>query len=307
MKAVIDNLRAAGIATVIASGNDGYDGLISAPGCISSAVTVGATESSSDEVAYYSNLNSAVDLMAPGSDINSSVATCTTCYKSWNGTSMATPHVAGAFALMKNVNPGWSVFQIETWLKNNGVSVSRGGYTKPRIDFANVNLGQIVIPAIDVLLLFDTSTPSVSCPIIPNGTFESGRVSWSESSSNGLNIITNNLDVIPYGSWAAKFGGVNSETASIQQQITISPSCPTLSFWNLIQSSETGCSWDYGYVQINGVAIATYPLCTTTNTTWSKETINLSSYSGQTVTLQFRATTDGSITSSWYIDNVSFQ
>lgn len=315
IKAVIDNLRTADIATVISSGNSGYDGYIGAPACISSAVAVGATESSSDAVASYSNINSVVDLMAPGSAINSSVATCPTCYDSWDGTSMAAPHVAGAFALMKSVYPALSVSQIETWFKDNGVIVSRDGYSKPRIDFANLSypstgiIPSKVTPAISLLLLSGPSAPPVPCPIIPNGTFESGRVSWVESSSNGRTVVTNSLDVAPYaGSWAAKFGGINSETASIQQQITVSPSCPTLSFWNRITSSEYGCYYDYGYVRINGVTVATYPLCTETNTSgWSKKSINLSGYSGQTVTLQFRTTTDSSILSSWYIDNVSFE
>jgi subtilisin family serine protease len=163
MKAVIDNLRAAGVATAIASGNEGYNGYVSSPACISSAVTVGATESSSDSVASYSNMNSVVDLMAPGSDINSSIATCTTCYSSWNGTSMATPHVAGAFALMKSVHPEMSVSEIETWFKNNGVSVSKGGYIKPRIDFANLTYPSALIPdkvmsAINLLLLSGKSS-----------------------------------------------------------------------------------------------------------------------------------------------------
>ena len=53
-KAVIDNLRAAGIATVIASGNDGFSDGVSFPACISSAVTVGST-TKADAVSGFSN------------------------------------------------------------------------------------------------------------------------------------------------------------------------------------------------------------------------------------------------------------
>ena len=133
-KDIIDNLRTAGIATVIASGNNSWDGYTGAPGCISSAVTVGATLDTEDSLSSYSNNSSMVDLLAPGSDITSSTATSDASYATWNGTSMATPHVAGAFAVMKSVNSSWSVDDIEELLKKSGVPVSRAGITKPRID-----------------------------------------------------------------------------------------------------------------------------------------------------------------------------
>ncbi len=133
-KPIIDQLRTAGIATVIASGNDSFNGLVGRPGCISSAITVGATLNSSDSLASYSNHANMVDLLAPGSSINSSTANSMNSYASWNGTSMATPHVAGAFALMKQKNNSWSVTEIENLLESTGINVSRAGITKPRID-----------------------------------------------------------------------------------------------------------------------------------------------------------------------------
>ena len=81
-KAAIDNLRAAGIATVIAAGNSAYTDSMGAPGCISSAVSAGATwdasglshggsvcqEASStvDTLTCYSNSASFLNLLAPG-------------------------------------------------------------------------------------------------------------------------------------------------------------------------------------------------------------------------------------------------
>jgi subtilisin family serine protease len=52
-KAAIDNLRAAGIATVIASGNNGYRSSLSAPACISSAISVGATDDSDNVASFF--------------------------------------------------------------------------------------------------------------------------------------------------------------------------------------------------------------------------------------------------------------
>ena len=47
---------------------------------------------------------------------------------------MAAPHVAGAFALLKEYKPGASVAELQTALECTGKSISRGGISKPRID-----------------------------------------------------------------------------------------------------------------------------------------------------------------------------
>ena len=133
-KPIIDKLRSAGIATVISSGNNGWNGAVGAPGCISSAITVGATLDTSNTISSYSNHAAMVDMLAPGSNITSSTATSNTSYATWNGTSMAAPHVTGAFALLKSKNGSLSVSSIELALESNGVNITRAGITKPRID-----------------------------------------------------------------------------------------------------------------------------------------------------------------------------
>jgi subtilisin family serine protease len=119
-KAIIDNLRSAGIATVIASGNDGFADALGAPSCISSAVSVAAT-TKSNEVWSFSNTASFLSLLAPGSSITSSVPGG---FSSFSGTSMAAPHVAGAWALLKQRQPSASVTEILTALRNTGVMVT---------------------------------------------------------------------------------------------------------------------------------------------------------------------------------------
>ena len=130
VKAIIDNLRSAGIATVIASGNDGTNGGVSAPGCVSTAVTVGST-TKQDKVSAFSNQSKLVDLMAPGSEIYAAIPGG---YARMSGTSMATPHVTGAWAVLKQAKPKASVAEIQAALTCTGVPVSRAGVTKPRID-----------------------------------------------------------------------------------------------------------------------------------------------------------------------------
>lgn len=130
-KMIIDNLLSKKIAVVIASGNNGFNGSIGAPACISSAITVGST-TKRDAISSFSNHASLVDLMAPGSRITSSVLRNRFGVKS--GTSMATPHVAGAWALLKQTKPRAKVHEILRALSCTGKDVTRAGITKPRIN-----------------------------------------------------------------------------------------------------------------------------------------------------------------------------
>ena len=120
-KPSIDTLRAAEIATVIASGNNGFCGAISAPACISTAISVGATDDA-DAVSLFSNSASFVSLLAPGQWITSSVPGGG--YADYQGTSMATPHVAGAWALIKQDSPAATVAEILASFTSTGLSIT---------------------------------------------------------------------------------------------------------------------------------------------------------------------------------------
>lgn len=138
-KAVIDNLRAVGIATVAAAGNEGCPGgrncpgsALSAPGCVSSVISVGAV-SKSDEVAPFSNSASFLSLLAPGTLILSSVPP--DAFEFISGTSESTPHVAGAFAILSQRLGRGDVDTVLAALQQTGVPITdpRNGVVKPRI------------------------------------------------------------------------------------------------------------------------------------------------------------------------------
>ncbi len=151
-KAAIDNLRSVGIATVVASGNDGANRSMAAPACISSAISVGSVfadsghnnacsgwnlgSSSPDEISCFSNSASFLNLLAPGSRINSSVTG--NAYGVNDGTSMAAPHVAGSWALYKQKFPQASVTTALRAFEQTGTPVldPRNSITKPRINVA---------------------------------------------------------------------------------------------------------------------------------------------------------------------------
>jgi subtilisin family serine protease len=137
LKAAIDNLRSIDIATVGAAGNgSGYYSFYP-PACISSAISVGATDDD-DQVASFSPVGPAVDLMAPGVSITSAVPGGGTA--TLNGTSMAAPHVAGAWAILRQEHPSASVSEILAILRATAVPVSGSGFS----DMRRINLGKAV-------------------------------------------------------------------------------------------------------------------------------------------------------------------
>ncbi len=119
----INQLRSAGIATAIATGNDGACYYVSSPGCISTAVSVGSSTKSDAESGFNNWDPDLQRLFAPGSSITSSTGDSNSSYEAWNGTSMATPHVTGAWALLKQVLPGGSVSGLLAALQATGKAV----------------------------------------------------------------------------------------------------------------------------------------------------------------------------------------
>ncbi len=134
-KAAIDNLRSIDIATVASAGND-YSYGVSAPACISSAIGVGATDDG-DVVADFSNVAPFLDLMAPGVGVDSSVPGGGT--DNFDGTSMAAPHVAGAWAVLRQAYAQATVSDVLAILRATAVQVGGFGY-----DLRRINLGKAV-------------------------------------------------------------------------------------------------------------------------------------------------------------------
>ncbi|MGW2379442.1 S8 family peptidase [Streptomyces sp. NPDC001658] len=120
-----------GTTVVVAAGNDNDNVANHNPGNCNNVISVAAT-SRTGAKASYSNYGSLVDISAPGgqtstgtangilSTLNSGTKTPTSeSYAYYQGTSMATPHIAGLVALMKSANSALTPAQIETAIKSN--------------------------------------------------------------------------------------------------------------------------------------------------------------------------------------------
>jgi subtilisin family serine protease len=130
---------ASGVSYAVAAGNDNADACNYSPARTPSAITVGAT-TNTDARASYSNYGTCLDIFAPGSSITSAWWLTDTSTNTISGTSMASPHVAGAAALVLSTNPSWSPQQVRDYLVNNattGVVTNPGAGSPNRLLFVN--------------------------------------------------------------------------------------------------------------------------------------------------------------------------
>ncbi|MDF3148980.1 MULTISPECIES: S8 family peptidase [unclassified Streptomyces] len=124
----VRNAIASGVTFAVAAGNESTNASTRSPARVTEAITVGAT-TSGDARASYSNYGSVLDLFAPGSSITSAWNSGDSATNTISGTSMATPHVAGAAALYLAANPSSTPAQVASALTSaatTGVVTSPG-------------------------------------------------------------------------------------------------------------------------------------------------------------------------------------
>lgn len=209
----INELTAAGVAVVISSGNNGFKNAVSRPGCISSAITVSAVEDDLD-VATFSNVSALVDFFAPGANITSSVPVVNGNYGVKQGTSMAAPFVAGAWAVLKQAAPNASVGEIESALTVTGTPIddNRSGGVIDDIPLIQVD------EAIDLLrpaenMVYNGGMEIVGDPGVPDG--------WSRAGASKRVCNNPSKTHTIFGNCAAKMIAAAGTVSQIKQKLEL--------------------------------------------------------------------------------------
>jgi subtilisin family serine protease len=115
LDAAVNNSVAAGVFFAVAAGNESTDACTRSPAGAVDAFTTGST-TITDGRSSFSNFGTCVDIFAPGSSITSAWITSDTATATISGTSMASPHVAGAGALVREQLPAFTALQVGTEL-----------------------------------------------------------------------------------------------------------------------------------------------------------------------------------------------
>ena len=294
LQSAVDYAFNKGTFLACAAGNNNTSSTSSAyPGAYANCFAVAST-TSTDARSSFSNYGAWVEAAAPGSSIYSTWLN--SGYNTISGTSMATPHVAGLAGLL--ASQGRTAAQIKERICTTADKITGTGslWTCGRINASAA---------------VSTGTPPPPPPppgAIVNGGFESGTTPWTQTSSGGYALITTTR---PHaGAYSAYFGGYNNATEALSQSVTV-PANGTLRYWWYMTTQESGSTvWDRLQVRVlnaSGALLAT--LRTWSNASgaglWRQDALALSAYAGQQVKVEFRATTDSSLPSSFFVDDVS--
>jgi subtilisin family serine protease len=228
LQAAVQAQRAAGIMLVAAAQNSGSacSTVTDPPGLYDEVYSVGALNTGTDTIASFSSRGPITqdgsnrvkpDISAPGTSTRSSTRTSATSYGSMSGTSMATPHVAGAVALLWSAQPGLNgnIGQTETILNNSTVHLTSTACSSTAGVFPNNVFGY---GRLDIRSAVDQALRYAARPFDLNGD---GKTDFMVFRPNG--------DGANHGFW---YGLNNGDNSILQQAFGDSTDVPAPGDYN---------------------------------------------------------------------------
>jgi subtilisin family serine protease len=326
-RAFRDALEASGALFIAAAGNANLDNdRHMHPPCPTSLpseniISVAASDSRDKRAAFSSWGLHSVDMAAPGATILAPTRDNT--YSSWSGTSMSTPYVAGAAALMLAEYPGLTNAQIKHKLLASVDNIP--DFENTTVSGGRLNLFKALqplvgTPALDELDYSDndgdyelnwTAAANASRYELQEGTVHAS-VSEDAENESGLWILhgfyRSSFNTHDNSAYSYHSGDISNarNVMEFAKPITVLPG-GKISFW-CSYNIEIEC--DYAYIEVseNGHLWEKLVLFTDEQSDWKKMEVGLSDYKGKAIYLRFRYCSDsGGDQGGFYVDDISME
>lgn len=222
LREAISNSTSAGVLSVAASGNDslsifgypaGFEDVISAGAIQQTATSNNPQENLGTRLAYFSNYGR-VDVVAPGVNVNSTTSDGSYSGATWSGTSMASPHVAGVAALIKEKYPTATPAQIKQILQSTATDMGQTnrdmyfGSGLVNADAATSALGNSVVIEANYTQDNGTDSPNYYLPRVPADGVSTTKIRVTVSNSSG-NLVPNTTV-----NFSSSMGTLNASSAT---------------------------------------------------------------------------------------------
>jgi subtilisin family serine protease len=284
-----------GVTYAAAAGNEDRNACADSPARVETVLTVGST-TRSDARSWFSNRGACVDLFAPGTAIKSTWHSSNTATRTIDGTSMASPHVAGTAALMLQRQPAASpgvIAQSLLHATTPGVVSSVGTDSPNRLLFSRG--------------LLSAPPASPAGDQVVNGGFEHGATWWS--ATPGV-ITAESGRPARTGTWRAWLNGFGqANTERLSQSMTVpATGTATLSFHLRVDTREEP-DWAYDTLTVELISggvtkqLKTYSNFDARNS-YVRHSFDVGAFSGKSLTLRFTGTEDSSVPTHFLIDDV---
>jgi subtilisin family serine protease len=214
LNSAVANATADGIVFAVAAGNNNRLACSYSPASAPSAITVGAI-GGSDDRASFTNYGSCLDVFAPGVSIKSATIASSSAWRLLSGTSMASPHVAGAAALLLQSDPTATPAQIAALIVNSATPDVITGLAAGSPNLVLYTGAAFVSP--------NPVAPSVPTSLTAVGGVTQASLSWTAPTQSGGADVTDY--VVEYSSnsgstWTVFADGVSTSTAATVTGLT---------------------------------------------------------------------------------------